>query len=221
MPEQDPLQAEIDAASKKSSMVVPAVIGLGLVGAFVSYLMTLGQSASNKDPLPDWVKPPIPVQMSLVQIFSQPEGANVYLEDSLTSLTKTPGMVTVVDGPHTFRLELPGLTVKKVTIDTSKENKIEVSWSAIAVDLASTPEKGVVLYLDEKPLGYAPYRLYFPKDGKTHEIRAQLPPYPEQRYRFQASQYVSYRFDFLSPSSVPSDTLREPTGSTSTPTTLP
>jgi PEGA domain len=209
MPEQDPLQSEIDAASKKGSFAVPAVLGLVVVVSFLAYAMTWGQSASNNDPLPDWVKPPPPLKMSQVQIFSQPEGANVYLEDSLTSLAKTPGVVTVTAGPHTFRIELPGLAVKKVTLDTSKENQVEVSWSAIAVDLASTPEEGVALYLDGKPLGYAPFRLYFPKDGKLHEVKAQLPLYPEQVHTFTATQYLSHRFDFLAPSS------------TSTPTTLP
>jgi hypothetical protein len=222
MSEQDPFDAEFAAASKKPSTIIPVSIGLVvLVGSFVAYLTTLNQSASNNDPLPSWVKPPPEVKMSLVQIFSQPEGANVYLEDSLVSLTKTPGTVTVTTGPHTFRIELPGLTVKKVPIDTSKELKIEVNWNAIAVDLNSTPEKGVALYLDGKPLGYAPYRLYFPKDGKSYEVKALLPPYPEQTHRFQATQYVSHRFDFLAPTSEPSSDPSSGPSSTSAPTTIP
>jgi hypothetical protein len=211
MPELDPLQSELDALGKKSSLTVPLVIGgVVLVGALIfAITATQKQTAGNNDPIPSWIKPPPPVKMVQVQVSSQPEGANVYLNDSLVSLTKTPGVVTVIPGPNTFRIELPGLNVHRVKIDTSKENKIDVSWSAVAVDINSTPEKGVALFLDGKPLGYAPYKLFFPKDGKEHEIKAQLSPYPEQTFKFTTSQYVSYRFNFVAPSS------------TSAPTTAP
>jgi hypothetical protein len=215
MSAKDPLlQSELDALGKKPFIALPLVLGGALLfgGLVFAITSTQKQTAKNGDPIPSWIKPPPPVKMVQVQVSSLPEGANVYLNDSLVSLTKTPGVVTVIPGPQTFRIELPGLTSKRVAIDTSKENKIDVSWSAIAVDLNSTPEKGVALFLDGKPLGYAPYRLYFPKDGKEHEIKAQLSPYPEQVYRFNTNQYESHRFNFLEPSS---------STSTSSPTTLP
>lgn len=193
-----------NAGRSKTAMVLAIVLG-GLASALLFWAITGARGSRGKDGIPDWIpKKPPPVPMASLRVLSKPEGAKVFLDPGGVALAKTPGVLSVTPKPQTLRFELPGLPVKRLEIDAASQEEASVEWDAVTVSLDARAEGDVTLYLDGKALGYAPYKLYFPREAKTHEIKA-MNNGQERLFVFQTQQDISRTFDFTkaAPSSAP------------------
>lgn len=200
----------VELSGTRSKARVVASIGVGLlIGAL--FFWGLSHLSASRE-VPDWVPPaPPPLQMAQVEVFSSPPGAKVFLEDGGVSLAETPGVISLMPGERTLRFELPGLPVKKVTLNTEEEKQAQVSWEAAVVKIRARPER-VPLLLDGAPYGFTPATLYFPKGSTPHEVKAcpkdaakgACPEGAEEKvFVFQPAHDLEHLFDFTSPASAP------------------